>query len=228
MAGVFLKVEIPSIFRESGEAMSGQAGQNTVSKEPATSGSAATLHTIGYGARSLEELVAALQAQHIEFVLDVRTAPYSKFKPEFSREPLAAALKARGLRYVFLGDTLGGQPRDPACYTDGKVDYEKVRRQPFFQTGLERLRKAHEQGMRAALLCSEGRPEHCHRSKLIGEALAAAGIPVRHLDEDGQPLTQTQVMDRLTGGQLDLFGGPALTSRKRYGPGREEDPEHAR
>ena len=39
-------------------------------------------------------------------------------------------------------------------------------------------------------MCSEGRPEQCHRSKLIGEALAAAGIPVCHIDEDGGLLTQ--------------------------------------
>jgi len=207
--------------------MSDQADQTVMSKAPAADDTAATLHTIGYGARSLEELIATLQAQHLEFLLDVRTAPYSKFKPEFSREPLQAALEARGIHYVFLGDTLGGQPRDPECYTDGKVDYTKVRQQPFFQSGLERLRKAHEQRVRAVLMCSEGRPEQCHRSKLIGEALAAAGIPVRHIDENGQVLTQAQVMDRLTGGQLDLFGGPALTSRKRYGPGSAEDPEHA-
>jgi uncharacterized protein (DUF488 family) len=189
------------------------------------SGEVATLHSIGYGRRTLDELVAALKVRGIEYLLDVRTAPYSKFKPEFGREALDAALKARGIRYVFLGDALGGQPRDPACYTDGKVDYRKVRAQAFFQRGLDRLRKAHEQGLRAALLCSEGRPEQCHRSKMIGEALAEAGIPLCHIDEDGQALTQTEVMDRLTGGQLDFFGGPALTSRKRYAPGRgQEDP----
>jgi uncharacterized protein (DUF488 family) len=182
-----------------------------------------TLRTIGYGSRSLDELVAALKAHRIEYLLDVRSSPYSKFKPEFTKEPLEAALKIHGIRYVFVGDTLGGQPRDPDCYTDGKVDYEKVRQQPFFQTGLERLRKAHEQRLRAALMCSEGRPEQCHRSKMIGEALAAAGIPVCHIDEDGQLLTQSQVMDRLTGGQMDFFGGPALTSRKRYGPGRDDE-----
>jgi uncharacterized protein (DUF488 family) len=183
------------------------------------------LHSIGYGARTLEELVAALKTHRIEYLLDVRTAPYSKFKPEFSREALDAALKRHGIRYVFVGDTLGGQPRDPDCYTDGKVDYEKVRQQPFFQTGLERLRKAHEQRHRVALMCSEGKPEQCHRSKMIGEALAAAGIPVAHIDEDGRLLTQAQVMDRLTGGQLDFFGGPMLTSRKRYGPGKDEETE---
>ncbi len=193
----------------------------------AASGDGPTLHTIGYGARTLEQLVAVLKAQQIEYLLDVRSSPYSKFKPEFSKEALETALRARGIRYVFMGDTLGGQPRDPNCYTDGRVDYEKVQRQPFFQSGLERLRKAHEQRLRAALMCSEGRPELCHRSKLIGEALAAAGIPIRHIDEDGQLLTQKQVMDRLTGGQLEFFGGPALTSRKRYGPGRDEQTEPA-
>jgi len=185
------------------------------------------LHSIGYGTRTLEQLVAVLQAHHIEFLLDVRTSPYSKFKPEFSREALAAALKRHGLRYVFMGDSLGGQPRDADCYVDGKVDYDKVRQQDFFRTGLERLRKAHEQGLRVVLMCSEGKPEQCHRSKMIGEALAAAGIPIAHIDEAGQLLTQTQVMDRLTGGQFDLFGGPTLTSRKRYGPDRDEEPEVA-
>jgi uncharacterized protein (DUF488 family) len=196
------------------------------SKEPPTAGNAPTLYSIGQGARSLDELLGALEAHRIEYLLDVRSSPYSKFKPEFSREALEAALKARGISYVFMGDTLGGQPRDPDCYTDGKVDYAKVRQQPFFQSGLERLRKAHDQRVRATLMCSEGRPEQCHRSKMIGEALAAVGIPIRHIDEGGQLLTQTQVMDRLTGGQLDLFGGPALTSRKRYGTENPEDPEH--
>ena len=205
--------------------MSEQADRAWELKESAASESGPTLHTIGYGARTLDQLVAALKAHHIEYLLDVRSSPYSKFKPEFAREALEAALKNQGLRYVFMGDTLGGQPRDPDCYTDGKVDYEKVRRQPSFQSGLERLRKAHERRLRAALMCSEGRPEQCHRSKMIGEALAATGIPVSHIDEDGQLLTQAQVMDRLTGGQFDLFGGPALTSRKRYGPGEDQEGE---
>ena len=174
------------------------------------------LFTVGYGARTLDELLAVLKANRIEYLIDVRTAPFSKFKPEFSKDLLQHHVERAGLRYVFMGDTLGGQPRDPACHTDGKVDYDKVRAQPFFRTGIERLKQAYEQRRRVALMCSEGRPEDCHRSKLIGEALAAAGIPVRHIDEDGHVLTQRQVIDRLTKGQMDLFGAPSFTSRKRY------------
>lgn len=189
----------------------------------AQQGTTHSLFTIGYGARTLDEFVAALKANQIEFLIDVRTAPYSKFKPEFSKELLQRQLERAGIRYLFMGDTLGGQPQDPACHTDGKVDYDKVRVQPFFQQGLERLRKAFAQQRRVALMCSEGKPEQCHRSKLIGEALTADGVPVCHIDEDGALLTQVQVIDRLTKGQMDLFGQASFTSRKRYGP--REDPE---
>jgi uncharacterized protein (DUF488 family) len=183
---------------------------------PTPASERAPLYTIGYGARTLDEFLAVLKANRIEYLIDVRTAPFSKFKPEFSKELLQHQVERAGLRYVFMGDTLGGQPKDPACHSDGKVDYDKVRAQAFFQAGVERLRKAFEQNRRVALMCSEGRPEQCHRSKLIGEALVTAGVPVRHIDEDGQVLTQTQVIDRLTHGQMDLFGAPSFTSRKRY------------
>ncbi len=176
------------------------------------------LFSIGYGARTLEEFVALLKVNRIEFLIDVRTSPYSKFKPEFSKELLQQHLPRAGIRYLFMGELLGGQPKDPVCHTEGKVDYDKIRAQPFFQTGIERLKKGVAEGRRAALMCSEARPEQCHRSKLIGEALAAAGIPLCHIDEDGQLLTQTQVIDRLTKGQMDLFGQSSFTSRKRYGP----------
>lgn len=180
------------------------------------------LFTIGYGARTLEEFLSTLRTRQIEYIIDVRTSPYSKFKPEFSKELLQYHVERAGVRYIFMGDTLGGQPHDPACHTDGKVDYDKVRAQPFFQAGIERLRKAFLQKRRAALMCSEGRPEQCHRSKLIGEALADLGIPVLHIDEDGQLIPQTEVIDRLTKGQMDLFGQASFTSRKRYGPRDDE------
>src|SRR5258708_34788052 len=86
----------------------------------------------------------------------------------------------------------------------------------FYARGIASLKSAHDQGIRLALMCSELRPEECHRSKLIGVTLAEMGIPVVHLDEEGAPRSQDEVVARLTGGQLDLFGAPAFTSRKRY------------
>lgn len=175
------------------------------------------IYTIGYGQRTIDELAALLKEHGVECLVDVRTAPYSRFRPEFSRTALQAAIVEQGLRYIFQGASLGGRPDYPDCYVDGKVDYDRIREKEFYREGIERLRKAAAQGMRVALMCSEGRPEECHRSKLIGVSLAALGIPVLHLDEDGRPTSQEEVMRRLTGGQLGLFGDPSFTSRKRYG-----------
>ncbi|MBK8985300.1 MAG: DUF488 domain-containing protein [Chloroflexi bacterium] len=152
------------------------------------------IYTIGYGARSLAEFIAVLYAYDIAYLLDVRSKPYSRYKPEFGKSELAAHLEAANIRYVFMGDTLGGQPDDPACFTDGKVDYEKVRQTAVFQTGLARVEKAFRQQQRAALMCAEGKPEQCHRTHLIGQALTAVAIPVAHIDETGQLADQTAVL----------------------------------
>ncbi len=197
--------------------MSEGEDNSKVDHEPAQMGE--SLYTIGYGSRTIDQFIQVLKSRQIASVIDVRSAPYSRFKPEFSKEALEVALRGRGIGYEFLGNLLGGQPKDPDCYVDGKVDYQKVRATPFFEAGLQRLRVAQARPLRAALMCSEGRPEDCHRCKLIGEALASIGIPVQHIDEDGKLRSQTEVIDRLTGGQLDLFGQPAFSSRKRYPQG---------
>ncbi len=189
-------------------------------------GASPPVFTIGYGARSIDELVAALHSHRIVFLVDVRTSPYSRFKPEFSKDALERELKGQGIRYIYLGDALGGRPADPDCYVDDKVDYERVKGKEFYQAGIERVRTAWQRGVRFVLMCSEGKPEQCHRSKLIGETLIALGVPVTHIDEHDALRSQDEVIQRLTGGQLSLFGDLEFTSRKRYGrPGREEEVE---
>jgi uncharacterized protein (DUF488 family) len=187
------------------------------------------IYTIGYGARSLDAFLAVLHAQAIAYIIDVRSAPYSRFKPEFSKNALEAAVKAAGINYVYMGNALGGQPKDPACYEDGKVLYDRVKESASFQEGIARLRRAHERGLRVVVMCSEGKPEQCHRSVLIGQALAEAGIPVLHIDENDSPIGQDEALGRRTGGQLSLLDDPEFKSRKRYknkrgasAPGAEE------
>jgi uncharacterized protein (DUF488 family) len=194
--------------------------------EDHATGATPPVYTIGYGARTVDELIVALRAYDIMFLVDVRTAPYSRFKPEFSRDALEQELKRQDIRYVYLGDALGGRPADPDCYVDDKVDYERVKTKDFYQAGIERVRTAWQRSVHFVLMCSEGKPEQCHRSKLIGETLAGLGIPVVHIDEHDQLRSQDEVIQRLTGGQLSLFGDLEFTSRKRYGrPTREEEIE---
>jgi uncharacterized protein (DUF488 family) len=182
--------------------------ENTATEPP-------SIFTVGYGTRSMDELAAVLHTYNIEFLIDVRSAPYSRYKPEFSKEALEAQIKERGLRYLFMGDSLGGRPDDPTCYVDGRVDYARVQDRHFYQAGIARLKTAIAQGRRLALMCSEGKPQDCHRTKLIGATLTALGIPVAHIDENDALLTQAEVIERLEGAQLTLFDEPTLRSSKR-------------
>lgn len=180
------------------------------------------LLTIGYGGRSTEEFVSLLQGYRVLYLADVRTKPFSKFQPFYSRDALAPILKRFGIVYVFLGDTLGGLPSDSSCYTGGKVDYTKVRAREWFAKGLERLADGLRQGHRIAIMCAELEPERCHRSKLIGASLAAHGFIVKHIDADGSLISQDAAISRLTGGQSLLFSD-SMTSRRVYRPvGSEE------
>ena len=76
------------------------------------------IYTIGYGSRSIEQFVEVLQRYKIAYLVDVRSAPYSRYKPEFSKVELASELQRHGIRYLFMGDTLGGRPNDENCYDE--------------------------------------------------------------------------------------------------------------
>jgi uncharacterized protein (DUF488 family) len=89
------------------------------------------------------------------------------------------------------------------------------REHPDFKGGFERLRSAFEQNAKVAIFCSEPRPEHCHRTKLIAETMAEVGVPVEHIDADGSPTSHCAVMERLDGARMSLLGGPSEATSRR-------------
>ncbi|MCY4569534.1 MAG: DUF488 domain-containing protein [Candidatus Poribacteria bacterium] len=157
------------------------------------------IYTIGYGNRSIREFIEVLHQHEIAYLIDVRSAPYSRYKPEFTKAQLTNELEQHGIHYVFMGDTLGGRPDDETCYVNGKLDYERVKEREYYHRGIERLHTAFSQQHSVVLMCSEGKPEECHRCKLIGATLITQDIPVIHIDENGEQVTQEKVIERLTG-----------------------------
>lgn len=178
------------------------------------------LYTIGHGNRKPEELLALLREHHIEYLIDVRSQPYSKFNPQFNQSDLKFFLERNNIRYVFMGDSIGGRPKDKSCYDlDGKVDYEMVKTKDFFRQGVERLKTAYNKEVNVVLMCSESKPCECHRSKLIGRVLFSDAISLQHIDEKGKLKDQTTVINEVNEGksELDLFGNPInTTSRNAY------------
>lgn len=67
-----------------------------------------TVHTIGHSNHSLEAFAGLLAKQRINAVADVRSAPYSRFNPQFNKDVLAKRLGDHGITHVYLGRELWG------------------------------------------------------------------------------------------------------------------------
>ncbi|NJD68018.1 MAG: hypothetical protein C3F12_00780 [Candidatus Methylomirabilota bacterium] len=159
--------------------------------------------TIGHSTHSLEAFVALLKLHGVTALADVRSAPFSRFNPQYNKDALQRSLKAEGIMYVFLGRELGARSDDPSCYEHGRVQYERLARTELFRCGIERvIRGAQEH--RIALMCAEKEPLECHRTLLVARTLDDLGVPVAHILADGRLEAHGDAMSRL----LDLVGVP--------------------
>jgi len=167
------------------------------------------IYTIGYGNKQLADFIAILEKYDIQYLLDVRSQPFSKHNKAFNRAELHHYFqKNESIMYAFFGDTLGGKPKEKSCYdTDGNVNYELLKQQDFFQKALERLKTAHRKNLKIALMCACSKPEKCHRTKLIAEELVKDNIKVVHIDAKAKLKAHKEVMDilRREKNVLDLF-----------------------
>ena len=168
--------------------MDGSARMASMTKQP--------IFTIGHSNHSWEDFLALLARHGVQVVADVRSAPYSRFNPQFNRDALAAALKVRGMDYLYCGRELGGRPDDPACYDGGRIRYERVARTSGFREGLARVVDA-AAASRVALMCAEKEPLDCHRTLLVARALDDEGMAVAHILATGDLEPHPKAVDRL-------------------------------
>lgn len=159
--------------------------------------------TIGHSTHSIEAFVTLLKQQGVTALADVRSAPFSRFNPQFNKDALARELKARGIKYVFLGRELGARSDDRSCYENGRVQYGRLARTDMFRQGLERVRRGAEEH-RIALMCAEKEPLECHRTLLVARGLHEQGVEVMHILGDGRLESHADAMERL----LEVTGLP--------------------
>ncbi|MEK6798836.1 MAG: DUF488 domain-containing protein [Planctomycetota bacterium] len=166
---------------------------------------AAKIFTIGHSVIPPQRFIEILKTAGIETLVDVRSTPYSRRVPHANRENLQPTITREGIEYLYLGDYLGGMPRDPALLgPDGRADDEKVAASTPFRDAIEHL-IARARKSRVCMMCAEEDPAYCHRTRLIAPALLERGCSLLHLRHDGSTESQASVMHRLTGGQLELF-----------------------
>ena len=154
------------------------------------------VYTVGHSTLPLADFVGVLARNEITVLADVRSSPYSRFNPQFNREPLQDELRARGVRYVFLGKELGARSDDPSCYASGQVQFDRLARTKLFESGIERIRTG-ASDYRIALMCAEREPLECHRTILVARELEKCGVEIRHILSSGQVESHEDALNRL-------------------------------
>ncbi len=155
-----------------------------------------TIFTIGHSTHEFERFSALLKEFGITALGDVRSSPYSRMFSQYNRENLQAALKARGIGYVFLGSDLGARSSNPECYINGKVQYDRIAATQGFKQAIQRV-IAGAVRQRIALMCAEKDPLECHRTLLVARAIAMLGQSVAHILADGSVENHEAAMSRL-------------------------------
>jgi len=169
-----------------------------------------TIFTIGHSNHSLEVFINLLKSHKIDVLVDVRSKPFSRFSPQFNKEGLEKAVKAGGIKYLFMGRELGGRPQDSEFYDNyGFVLYSRIAESPLFHEGIDRLINGIKT-YRVAVMCGEENPVNCHRRLLVGRVLANRGVSVRHIRGDGRiqdedELAQEEYQSKGEQAQLSLF-----------------------
>ena len=155
------------------------------------------IFTVGHSAAEFSAFLELLQRHQVMLLVDVRSKPQSARFPHFDGIEMERRLRSAGIRYLFMGEELGGRPDDTKAYrSDGLVDYRARRKSRSFQTGLDRVLQELERAD-LALMCAEEDPLSCHRFLMICPEIVLAGVQPMHIRKGGILEAQRDAEDRL-------------------------------
>jgi uncharacterized protein (DUF488 family) len=127
-------------------------------------------YTIGYSGRSMEDFLYVLTNAGVATLIDIRFAPVSRFKPEFSKNNLKGALEMVGIAYIHRPDW--GVPRDIRAFSIGKRTRDDI--WDWYDTNI--LPSVANRNLfqffnmmehPAAYMCVEYDPTECHRHRVF-------------------------------------------------------------
>lgn len=152
------------------------------------------IYTIGHSNHTKERFLDLLIAAKIEVLVDVRSTPNSRWAVFANGDKLKEILESVQIRYIYLGDMLGGRPSDSDSYNyqTGKADYQVIREKEYFQRGIKRLIDGLRR-YRVCIMCAEEDPTSCHRNLLVAESLRNVGVQIFHIRGDGRIQTDEEL-----------------------------------
>jgi uncharacterized protein (DUF488 family) len=142
------------------------------------------IYTIGHSNINQESFIEILKLFNIQIVVDVRSTPYNNYVSHFNRENISKSLNENNIRYIFLGNYIGGKPKDEEYYKDSKVDYDLIAKTEHYKEGIAKIITLNRDNI--VLMCSEEDPKSCHRHHLITQSLIKKGFEVDHIRKNGK------------------------------------------
>ncbi len=180
-----------------------------------------TLLSIGHSQHRVDFFISLLKSHNVNYILDVRSIPYSQFAADYNRERIKAALQSNGIKYAFMGNYFGARPTDTSLYSpNGYLDFDKVADSLNFRKAFDSVAKGVEQGYKIAFMCTEKDPIECHRAILVTNAFFKAGYSIEHIMPDNTVQTQQDINERLLDmyysdrNQLSLFASENLSAEQ--------------
>lgn len=179
------------------------------------------LYTIGHSQHDIEYFIDMLQKYNINYVLDVRSTPYSQFAENYNRENIRAILKKVGIEYSFMGNYFGARPEDRTLYSkDGYLDFDKTRNSEKFLNGVSSVIKGIHAGNNITLMCTEKDPIECHRAIMVARTFYERSIEVQHILADSSLQSHEELNQRLINQhfpdryQLSLFSAENMSDEE--------------
>ncbi|GHT01736.1 hypothetical protein AGMMS50276_30380 [Synergistales bacterium] len=158
----------------------------------------ADIYTIGYTSYEITNFIDVLKAFGIKLVVDVRSLPYSEYYPDYNKESLEKTLSRYNIFYRNYSREFGARQTAKNFFApEGYLDFEKFTKSNNFMQGFSKLVKSLEQGYTFALLCAEKNPATCHRSIMVSRVFSESGCIVRHILQNGETETQSDVENQL-------------------------------
>lgn len=166
------------------------------------------LYTIGHSNHDAAHFLSLLTTHGVTAIVDVRSSPYSKYVPHFSKDNLQHILRDAGIEYIFLGRELGARREEESCYVANQARYDGIAMLPIFRAALDQV-IAESQVRAIALMCAEGDPLNCHRTMLVCRELLrlCPSLPIAHILPDGSCEPHADTLNRLV---AHLKLGPEL------------------
>ncbi len=154
-------------------------------------------YTIGHSNHSIDNFLKLLNKWEIEYIIDIRSVPYSKHTKQFNKEELVKQIRKSGVQYRYLGNLVGGGILRFHNSSDNTPKLKELRSSKKFKNGIGILNTYILKDKKIALMCSEKDPFTCHRFFLVSYCLQKKNVKINHILFNGDIISNKALENKL-------------------------------